>query len=311
MVRINRKQKWHAANLLILTTFTMILGVAYRVDARRPAQKMFVSSQEACAALLRALEQDDPSALLEILGPNLKDLISTGNDVEDRNSRQRFVEKYQQMHRLIREPNGAITLYVGPENWPMPILLAHKGNKWYFDPIASKSEILFRRIGRNELATIEVCRELVKAQNEFYARQDEKQFASTFMSDNGKHNGLYWKITHQEPESPVGEWLALASPKDYATLTTKPRPFHGYYYRILDRQGRHAPGGAKGYMVNGKMTRGFAFVAYPAEYRSSGVMTFIVNRDGIVYQKDLGPRTVSRAKGVTNYDPDATWRKAK
>jgi len=310
MVRINRQQKWHAASFLILTTFTMILGV-YHVDARRPVQKMFVSSQEACAALLKALEQEDPSGLLEILGPNAEDLISTGDDVEDRTSRQRFVEKYKQMHRLVREPNGAITLYVGAENWPMPILLAHKGNKWYFDPTASRSEILFRRIGRNELSTIEVCRELVKAQNEFYARQDEKQFASTFMSDEGKHNGLYWKISNREPASPVGELLVLASPKDYATLTTKPLPFHGYYYRILDRQGRHAAGGAKSYMVNGKMTRGFAFVAYPAEYRSSGVMTFIVNRDGIVYQKDLGPQTVNRAERLANYDPDVTWQKVK
>lgn len=188
----------------------------------------------------------------------------------------------------------------------------HKANGWYFDPLASRAEILLRRIGRNELETIEVCRELVNAQNEYHAEPHDggvKQFAPRFLSESGKHNGLYWKISDREPESPVGQLLTLANTEDYANETTRPRPFHGYYYRILRRQGKHAPGGAKNYMLDGEMIGGFAFVAYPAEYRSSGVITFMVDRDGIVYQKNLGPQTATRARTLTQYDPDATWKK--
>jgi hypothetical protein len=305
-------ERFRLRRLVALTTLALFAGGSFALArAQQPGQRTFPSSEAACAALLSAVQKEDQSALLEILGPTGKEIISGGDDVEDHSSRRQFVEKYREMHRLVREPDGTTTLYVGAENWPLPILLMHKANGWYFDPVASKAEILFRRIGRNELETIEVCRELVSAQNEYHAQPhdgDVAQFAPRFLSDDGKHNGLYWKISNREPESPVGQLLTLANTEDYARETTKPRPFRGYYYRILDRQGRHAPGGAKNYVVDGKMTAGFAFVAYPAEYRSSGVMTFIVNRDGIVYQKDLGPQTAIRAKALTQYDPDATWK---
>jgi hypothetical protein len=314
MFRINDHfERFHIGRLVALTAFAILVGGSFDLArAQQRGQKTFNSSAEACAALVSAVQQENQVALLEILGPTTKEIISVGDEDEDRNSRRRFVEKYREMHRLVREPNGSIALYVGAENWPMPILLAHKGNRWYFDTPAGEAEILFRRVGRNELETIQVCRELVSAQNEYHAEPHDggvKQFAPTFRSGDGKHNGLYWKISNREPESPVGQLLTLADTEDYARETTKPRPFRGYYYRIIKRQGKHAAGGAKNYMLDGEMIGGFAFVAYPAEYRSSGVMTFIVNRDGIVYQKDLGPRTAIRAKAMTEYDPDATWKK--
>ncbi|MCM3900879.1 MAG: DUF2950 domain-containing protein [Pyrinomonadaceae bacterium] len=309
----DRSQRFQIGMLAVLAAFAIFVGGCFDLArAQQPGQKTFPSSAEACAALLSAVQREDQRALLDILGPTAKEIISGGDEAEDRNSRLQFVEKYHEMHRLVREPSGTVTLYVGAENWPMPITLRNKANRWYFDPVASKAEILFRRIGRNELETIAVCRELVSAQIEYHAAPHDggvKQFAPRFLSDDGKHNGLYWKISTREPESPVGELLTLANTEGYATETTKPRPFRGYYYRILKRQGRHALGGAKNYMVNGEMTGGFAFVAYPAEYRSSGVMTFIVNRDGIVYQKDLGPHTALRAKNLKEYNPDATWKK--
>jgi hypothetical protein len=311
----NRFERFSFRRLAAWATFVIFVSGSFALArAQQPGQKTFASSEAACAALLSAVQQEDQAALLEILGPTGKEIISGGDDVEDHNGRRQFVEKYREMHRLVREPDGTTTLYVGAENWPLPILLMHKANGWYFDPVASKAEILFRRIGRNELQTIAVCRELVSAQNEYYAQPHDggvAQFAPRFLSDDGKHNGLYWKISNREPESPVGQLLTLANTTDYARETNQARPFRGYYYRILNRQGRHAPGGAKNYMVDGMMTGGFAFVAYPAEYRSSGVMTFIVNRDGMVYQKDLGPHTASRAKALTQYDPDATWKKIK
>ena len=304
-------KRFHVGKLIAFIVLAIVAGGYYDfARAQQPVQKVFTSSDEACAELLRALQQEDQHALLQILGPTATEIISAGDETQDRNSRRQFVEKYREMHRMVREPDGTITLYVGAENWPLPIPLRQEANSWYFDPVATKAEILFRRIGRNELDTIEVCRELVSAQNEYHSESRDgavKQFAPRFLSDDGKHNGLYWRISNSEPESPVGPLLTLAN-ADYARETTKARPFRGYYYRILNRQGRHARGGARNYMVNAKMTGGFAFVAYPAEYRSSGVMTFIVNQDGTVYQKDLGRQTAIRATTLKGFDPDATWK---
>lgn len=314
MLRIrDHFENFHMGRLVVWAAFAIFIsGGLVAARAQQPGQKTFASSEEACAALLGAVQQEDQPALLQVLGPTAKEIISGSDEAEDLNSRRQFVEKYREMHRLVREPGGTTTLYVGAENWPLPIPLMHNTKGWYFDPAVGRAEILLRRIGKNELETIDVCRELVNAQNEYFAEArdgDVNQFAPRFVSDNGKHNGLYWRISDREAASPVGQLLTLANTEDYANETTKPRPFHGYYYRIINRQGRHAPGGAKNYLVNGKMTGGFAFVAYPAEYRSSGVMTFIVNRDGIVYQKNLGPRTATRAKALSQYDPDATWKK--
>lgn len=307
-------ERFHLGKLARFAAFAIFATSSLNLAlAQQPLQKTFSACEDACAALFAAVQKDDQPALLEILGPAAAAIISSGDEGEDRSNRQRFVEKYQEMHRLVRESDGTTTLYIGAENWPTPIPLVHKGSRWYFDTVASRNEILFRRIGKNELDTVAVCRELVDAQKEYHAEPHDsdgvKQYAPRFRSDDGKHNGLFWKISAGEPESPVGPLLTLASGKDYAKETTQPRPFYGYYYRILTSQGRHATGGAKKYLVQGKMTGGFAFVAYPAEYRSSGVMTFIVNQDGIVYQKDLGPRTTARAKNINQYAPDTTWKK--
>jgi hypothetical protein len=279
--------------------------------AQQQGQKTFSSADEASHALVRALKNNDDKALLQILGPEGKQVISSGDPAEDEASRANFVNKFHEMHRLVMEPDGTTTLYIGAENWPTPIPLVSKNGVFYFDTGAGKQEILFRRIGQNEMSTIRVCQELVAAQKEYFAKE-HNEYAQRFVSNEGKHDGLYWLGTSNEFESPIGPLVANAgSPGDLAkNLQTGPVPFRGYYFRILTRQGKHASSGAQDYVVNGKMTAGFAFVAYPAEYRNSGVMTFLVNQDGVVYEKDLGPHTETAAKDMKAFDPDSTWKKA-
>jgi hypothetical protein len=283
--------------------------------AQQAGQKTFPSAADAAKGLIAALQSNDQPELLGILGADAKDLVSSGDAVEDKNDRDRFVQKYEQMHRLVNEPDGKTTLYIGAENWPTPIPIVQKSGVWYFDTPAGKREILYRRVGRNELAVIQVCRALVDAEKEYYSLPRDgdtgKQYAQKFLSEPGKHDGLYWQPVSGENESPIGPLVAAAAAEGYPTEPNqKPHPFQGYYFRLLKGQGPNAPGGAHSYIVNGKMTRGFAFLAYPAEYRSSGVMAFIVDQDGIVYEKDLGRRTAEIADTLTRYDRDATWRKA-
>ena len=292
-----------------------IVSFPARTAAQQPGQKTFSSAAEACKALVAAIEVNDQTAFLSILGADAKVILSSGDEVEDKNNRQDFVEKYQQMHRLVVEPDGTTTLYVGAENWPTPIPLVTKGGAWYFDTAVGKQEVLYRRIGRNELAVIQVCRELVDAEREYYAEPHDgdlgKQYAQKIYSDPNKHNGLYWEPAPGEAESPIGPFLASAAAEGYTNNPgQKLVPFEGYYFRVLNGQGTHEPGGARSYMADGRMTGGFAILAFPAEYRSSGVMTFIVDQGGIVYEKDLGRRTAEIAKTLTRYDRDVTWRKA-
>lgn len=285
------------------------LGFAWILLAQPAGQKTFSSPDEASRALIRAVQSGNEEELLEIFGTDGKEIISSGDQVEDQKSRDAFAEKYQRMNRLVAEPDGTVRLYVGAENWPMPIPLVNRKNAWYFDTSAGKEEILFRRIGRNEIATIRVLQELVAAQKEYYAKIHDdpvKQYAQKFVSDEGKHNGLYWNASNRENESPIGPLVAYASSEGYAK---KLSPFQGYYFRVLMGQGKHASGGAKNYIVNGKMTRGFAFLAYPAEYGNSGIMTFVINQDGTLYQKDLGRDTAKLAERLSQYDPDKTWSK--
>jgi hypothetical protein len=287
-----------------------------KTSVRTPvAHQTFPSAMAASEALVAALQSEDQQALLKVLGPDAKDVISSGDETEDKNNRSDFVTKYQQMHRLVTEPDGTTTLYIGAENWPSPIPLMHAAGGWYFDTAAGKKEILYRRIGKNELNAIQVCRELVDAQKEYNAKTHDgdsaNQYAQKFFSDPDKHNGLYWTAASGDEQSPIGPMVASAEAEGYAhDENHQAQPFMGYYFRVLKTQGAGAPGGARSYIVDGKMTRGFAFVVYPAEYRSSGVMTFIVNQDGIVYEKDLGVKTAEIAKALTKYDRDATWRKA-
>jgi hypothetical protein len=273
--------------------------------AQQPGQKTFSSAEDASNSLVGAAQNNDEKAMLDILGPDGKHIVSSGDDAEDAENRANFVQKYQEMHRLLKEPDGTTTLYIGAENWPTPIPLVNKGNIWYFDTDAGKKEILYRRVGRNEMSAIHVCQELVAAQKEYSAQHGE--YAQKIYSDEAQRNGLYWKSGDGEPQSPVGPLVATAFVEGNANA---PTPYRGYYFHILLRQGKSGAGGAKSYIVNGKMTGGLAFVAYPAEYRSSGVMTFIVNDDGMVYQKDLGKKTDALAKSMKEYNPDATWQKA-
>jgi hypothetical protein len=300
--------KFHWANLPKLAVVAILLAVCFptRSMAQQPGQKTFSSPEDASNALVTAAQSNDEKAMLDILGPDGKQIVSSGDETEDADSRANFVEKYQEMHRLVKEPDGTTVLYIGAKNWPTPIPLVNKGNSWYFDTEAGKKEILYRRIGRNEISTIRVCQELVAAQKEYYAAQ-HNEYAQKIFSDEGQHSGLYWKAADGEPQSPIGPLVASAFAK---SQDGAPAPYRGYYYLILTRQGKNGPGGAKSYIVNGKMTGGFAFVAYPAEYRSSGVMTFIVNEDGAVYEKDLGKKTDVLAKTMKEYNPNSSWQKS-
>jgi Protein of unknown function (DUF2950) len=303
--------KFLGANLPKLAVVALLLVVCFptRSKAQQPGQKTFSSAEEASNALVTAAQNNDEKAILEILGPDAKQIVSSGDDAEDAESRANFVKRYEQMHRLVKEPDGTTVLYIGAHNWPTPIPLVNKGKLWYFDTEAGKKEILYRRIGRNEISTIGVCQELVAAEKEYYSTQHE--YAQKIISDDGQHNGLYWKAGEGEPQSPIGPLIASAVAEGYAKSPNgAPTPYRGYYYRVLTRQGKNSPGGPKSYIAGGKMTAGFAFIAYPAEYRSSGVMTFIVNEDGVVYQKDLGWKTDILAKAMKEYNPGSGWQKA-
>ena len=304
--------KFQSANLPILAALAILLTACFpiRSTAQQAGQKTFSSPEDASNALVTAAQNNDEKTMLDILGPDGKQIVSSGDETEDAESRANFVRRYEQMHRLVKEPDGTTVLYIGAENWPTPIPLVNQGNAWYFDTEAGKKEILYRRVGRNELSAISVCQELVAAQKEFYSAQ-HNEYAKEIFSNEGQHNGLYWKAAEGEPQSPVGPLVASAFAKDYAkSQDGSSTPYRGYYYRMLTRQGKNGPGGAKSYLVNGKLVEGFAFVAYPAEYRSSGVMTFIVNEDGIVYQKDLGKKTEVLAKALKEYNPNPSWQKA-
>lgn len=293
---------------------TALLGwTLVSVSAQHPSQKTFDSPAKAADALFVAVTARDTDAVLGIFGPDMKEILSSGDPVADRNDRERFLEEYGEMHRLVVEPDNTVALYLGAENWPFPIPLVEKNGVWFFDTAKGKEEILFRRIGRNEHATIDTMKSLVDAQKEYAAKPHDggqsKQYAQQFLSDEGKQNGLYWKTDEDQPQSPIGPLIADATRQGYRKTSGDPIPFHGYIYRMLQGQGKNAPGGAMSYVQNGKMVRGFAFVAYPAEYRNSGVMTFIVGSDGRVYQKNLGPDTARIASGMAAFDPDKTWQK--
>jgi len=277
--------------------------------AQQPGQQTFSSPGGAVSALVTAVRANDEQAMLRILGPEARRLVSSGDPVEDASNRASFIERYRQMHRLVTEPDGTVTVYVGAANWPMPIPLAHTGHTWYFDTAEGRREILYRRIGRNELSAIRVCQELAAAEQDYHAMRGE--YAGRIYSTPGRHDGLYWETAAGEPRSPIGPLVGAAVAAGYAPSHSGTRtPYRGYYYHHLTGQGPAAPGGAKSFLVDGKMTGGFGFVAYPAEYRSSGVMTFIVGSNGVVYQKDLGKDTAQIARAMKAYDPDSSWQKA-
>jgi hypothetical protein len=306
MLNFERSNWASLAGMAVMVLMGCLVSPA---EAQQPGQKTFSSAAGASEALVAAARSNDEKAMLSILGADGKEIVSSGDQAEDAEARANFVEKYQEMHRLVKEPDGTTVLYIGAKNWPTPIPLVNKGGSWHFETEAGKREILYRRVGRNEMSAIGVCQELVAAEKEYSAQHGE--YAQKIFSDEGQRNGLYWKAGAGEPLSPVGPLVAAAVTESYATSRdSAPTPYRGYYYHVLVRQGKGGSGGAKSYSVDGKMTGGFAFVAYPAEYRSSGVMTFIVGEDGVVYQKDLGKKTEAAAKAMKEYNPNPGWRKA-
>jgi Protein of unknown function (DUF2950) len=301
------------ARFTALVLLGLFLGSSFMPAlAQQPGQRTFTSREEASRALFAALQAQDEQSPLSILGPGGKDVLSSGDSAEDSDARVGFVVKYQEMHRFVTEPNGTVTLVIGAENWPFPIPLVNHHGSWYFDTDAGKGEILFRRIGSNELAAMDACRDLVEAQKQYFARapgDQPRQFARKLVSDEGQHNGLYWHGADDEFDSPINPLIAYARQNLPMDQVGEHVPFNGYMFRVLTSQGRHAPGGAKNYIVGGKMSAGFAFVAYPVDYRSSGVMTFIVDQSGSIYEKDLGPKTTKLAQAMTTFDPDSSWDK--
>jgi hypothetical protein len=283
--------------------------------AQQGNEKTFASPGDAALALYNAVNSNDSATVAAIFGSNSNDILHTGDDVADKNMADNFIRRYEQMHRVVIEPDQTATLYIGAENWPLPIsIIKNSSGAWYFDSESGKTEILQRRVGTNENDAIEILHALVDAQHDYASEprngEKTKHFALKFISDEGKQNGLYWKTDDNDTPSPIGPLLVSATSEGYNPQQGKASPFHGYYYRILAQQGSAAKGGARDYVVDGKLTRGFAFVAYPAEYRNSGVMTFIVDQDGVVYQKDLGPQTSDLAAAMKEYNPDATWESA-
>jgi hypothetical protein len=272
----------------------------------------FASPEDASASVYTAAKSGDTPGLLAIFGPDATELIDSGDPVQDKAGRDKFATQYEEMHRWRTLANGGEILVIGSENYPFPFsLMKNSSGRWYFDSASAKEEILARRIGGNELATVDVLNAMSDAQIEYFSHTHDGssvyQFAQKFVSDAGKRNGLYWKAPDDQTESPLGPLAAEASADGYGG-GTQPAPFHGYFYRMITKQGSHAQGGAKDYIVNGNMTKGFAILAYPAEYRNSGVMTLMINQDGTVYEKDLGAQTAELAKAITEFDTDDTWK---
>jgi hypothetical protein len=288
----------------------LIISLAACSKSDKPSSRVFASPDDAGIALLQAAKSGDQKAVLAIFGPESKELIFSGDAVQDKATVDAFVAAYERMHRWRRMPDEAQILLLGADNFAFPIPLRKSGaGQWSFDVAAGKDEILARRIGRNELAVIDVCAALADAEAEYFSQRHEgtNQYALKFISDSGKQNGLYWESPEGQPKSPLGPLAAFATTEGYSVKPDSHLPFHGYYFHMLNRQSTHAQGGAKDYVVDGKMVGGFAFVAYPAEYRNSGVVTFIINQDGVLLQKDLGKTTTETATAMTEFDPDAGW----
>jgi len=301
---------------ILMGSVLIVLMVSSLCLAESEGQRLFGSPEEGVKALISALESKDSKALEAIFGPESEDLASSGDPVADNARRGEFIRLYEEKHRLHKETEERVFLYVGKEDWPFPIPIAKTDSAWHFDTEAGREEILARRIGRNELSAIQVCLGYVDAQRE-YAQKDRDsdgllEYAQKFRSDAGKKDGLYWETGEGGEQSPLGPLFAAAQEEGYGLKQSegRPSPYHGYYYRILTAQGKDAPGGAYDYMVRGKMLGGFALVAYPAQYGASGIMTFMVNHDGIVYQKDLGEDTTKTAQAMSRFNPDGTWKKA-
>jgi hypothetical protein len=300
---------------MLTRLFVVLMSLAPLAFAAVPKdQQSFASPEAAVQALVKAAQAKDSTALLKLLGPLGQPLIDSGDPVADKNARAEFLARYKAAHSLDKSDPANVTLEIGEDKFPFAIPVTSSDGRWYWNSAAGAEELINRRVGENELSTIQSCLALVDAQQEYYLRNVQKDplqhYASKLISTDGKKDGLYWPAAASEPQSPLGEEFAEARAEGYLQAGAPTgQPFHGYIYRILTRQGPQAPGGAYEYTVNGVLLGGFAAIAIPAEYGSSGVMTFIVNHDGVVYSRDLGPHTKDVAMGIVEFNPDSMWTK--
>jgi len=299
----------------IIAVLAALVGIVVLSPAAAAKQASFATPEQAVDALVAATRADSTDQLLNVLGPGSRKLISSGDAVADTQARHKFVSAYETANEITKEGDDRAILEVGKDGWTFPFPIVKHGETWAFDASAGAEEILDRRIGANELSAIQVCRAYVDAQRDYAARDPEHSglliYAQKFKSSPGHHDGLYWPAAAGEQESPLGPLVASARAAGYGGKPAKGRiPYHGYYYRILTGQGPAAKGGAYSYIVKGHMIAGFAMVAFPAQYGVSGVMTFIVNNDGVVYQQDLGPETPELAEKMKLFNPDSSWTPA-
>lgn len=299
--------------LLSGALFVLVIALGSCKKTENPAtvaaRRVFASPADAGAAFLEAAKSGDAAALQAIFGPETKSVLFSGDAVKDKNNLEDFVAAYNQMHRWREIKVGGQVLYIGADNYPFPIPLGRNASgQWLFDTGAGKDEILARRIGKDELTAIAASAALAQAQEQYFSKR--KQYAQKFISDEGKQNGLYWPVAAGQAPSPLEDVRDFAKAAGYTNAGDKAQAFGGYYFKILNKQGATAKGGAKDFLVNGKLTGGFAVLAYPAEYRNSGIMTFVTGKDGVVYQKDLGEKTVETAPAITEYDPGDGWKPA-
>jgi hypothetical protein len=286
------------------------------VAQKSMAQKVFATPEEAAKALAETLRKHDMKSLLAVIGPSSRSWLSSGDEVADRKETEKFLAAYDRRNSISQQTDDKAILQVGDDDWPFPAPIIRKGNGWIFDAVAGGEEIINRRVGRNELDTIQTLLAVVDAQREYAAGDPDgngyHDYARHFISHKGKKDGLFWPVQAGEPLSPLGPLVGEAAREGYGKKTSggKPAAYHGYRYRLLTAQGKDAPGGAYSYLVRNKLIGGFAVVAYPARYGVSGIMTFLVNYDGVVYQKDLGKTTEAVAVGMHSFNPGAGWKKA-
>jgi len=307
-----RSNRWWVMFLGLALACTIAAATAADPATPRhhgPVQRSFASPEKAVEALIAAIRSDDVRKIGVILGTGSDKLIRSGDRVADRQARERFIATYDQRSRIEQASETKATLLIGENDWPFPFPMVRRADKWAFDARSGADEILNRRIGRNELAAIQVCLAYVDAQREYALNEGSGNglhaYAMKLVSAPGTKDGLYWPTQEGEPSSPLGPLAAKAREEGY-----KGQPYHGYYYRILTAQGAAAPGGAYDYVIDDRMIGGFALIAYPARWGASGVMTFIVNHDGVVYQRNLGSRTAAIAASIARFDPDSNWSKA-
>ena len=310
--RTGRATVAYGALLLLAVLSASWGGCKKAIPEVATGPKSFRTPESAGKTVYLAAKAGDSNAMIGIFGPEANEYLFTGDSGADKLAYEEFAADYEQMHRWGKLENGGLVLEVGVESYPFPFpLVKNAEGQWFFSSQEARKEILARQVGDNELTVLDVLNTMADAQDEYFSKPQMgskvKQYARKFVSSEGKHDGLYWKTGEGEPDSPLGPLAARASAEGYKRTAGSPEAFHGYFHRILKQQGGHAEGGARNYVVDGNMIRGFAILAYPAEYRKSGVMTFLMDRERVVYQKDLGPETVETAKAMESFDPDESW----